>query len=53
MKRRSKVVFGLALFTLIVLTVRVGFGGSAANKKKLVGTWTLISGGYGRGGRIL
>jgi uncharacterized protein (TIGR03066 family) len=50
MKRRSIVVFGLALFALVVLTVCVGFGGSAANKKKLVGTWTLISGGYGTGG---
>jgi uncharacterized protein (TIGR03066 family) len=50
MQRRTKVVLGLTLFALVVLAVWVGFGRSAENKKKLVGTWTLISGGYGTGG---
>jgi len=53
MKRRTKVVLGLALFALVVLALWVGFGRRASHKEKLVGAWTLISGGYGRRGETL
>jgi uncharacterized protein (TIGR03066 family) len=43
MTHKTKVVLALAL---VGVAVWAGFGRSA-NKKKVVGTWTLISGGYG------
>jgi uncharacterized protein (TIGR03066 family) len=53
MTHKTKVVLGLALLALLGVGVWAGFGSSAANKKKLVGTWTLIGGGYGSGGWTL
>jgi uncharacterized protein (TIGR03066 family) len=46
MTRRTKIVLGFTAVAVVVAGgIWAGFDRSVANKKRLIGTWTLVSGG--------
>ncbi|QJW96456.1 hypothetical protein [Frigoriglobus tundricola] len=53
MTRRTKIVMGVAAVAAVAAgIVWAGFGRSAANTQRLLGTWAYVSGGNGRGGTL-
>jgi hypothetical protein len=54
MTRRTKIVLGFtAVAAVAAVVIWAGFGRSAANKQRLIGTWAFVGGGNGWRGMTL
>jgi uncharacterized protein (TIGR03066 family) len=54
MTRRTKFILSFtAVAAVAAVVIWAGFGSSAANKQRLIGTWAFVSGGNGWGGTTL